>query len=453
MFGSLKLYGKEKKKEENKKRPLSSPDKQPEPKKRVAFDLEKTVVYETDNSSEDEEEAGMKSKGYSADSEESDENKEDRESDIPTTVQQKLTETAKHTMEVVEAIDAIKETINTDNKIADSTKRVFNRQLKVILEAVNKLQLTNVADIAAREERAILQKFNIEAVAEMKKTAKKMATKERTQQPNYAEKLKLSTSKIPSRVPPISTPVILVYPPESEPQQTSDQTKEELKKAVKPIQKGLQIESLKKIGKGGVALRTSNQKDIRKLKKVLENEGLKTREPTKLKPNIIVYNVPNEIKKEDLNPLIRNQNYPEMTQVVFDENVKPAFGIKRKFGNTTSWVLEVSPNARIGMLQLGKLYIDFSACKVEDYLRIPRCYNCQQFGHITKKCENTKVCSICATEGHSHKECKVPESKAVCRNCKRFNRPHNHSVRSVGCPYYQRLIRERKEKTDYLDED
>lgn len=446
--------GKNKNENENKKRPLSTPEKQ-QVSKKVAFGKvrELRAVDLANEVSSGEESTSEKEEYDMEEEDESEEDEENQNTDITETVKQKITLITKCSMTVADAIDAMKETINADEKIAESTKRVLNRQLRKILEATNELQLANAADLAATEERKIWQKRNAEATAKIRQTLKKVESaveQKKNDRPSYAEKLKVSTAKIPKKVSRISEPVLLVYPPESEPQQTSDQTKEKLKKAINPVQKGLKIDGIRRIGKGGVALQTENKKQLAQLAKVLEKEGLKTKKPSRLRPNIIIYDVPDEIKKEDLNAAIRSQNYPEVDQSFFDERVKPAFGIRRKGRNTTNWVMEVDPYVRAGILELGKLYIDFSSCKVEDYVRITRCYNCQQFGHTTKNCKNTKTCSICAAENHSHRECKIPENKAVCKNCKMFNRPHNHSVRSIECPYYQQLIKKKKERTDYF---
>ena len=152
----------------------------------------------------------------------------------------------------------------------------------------------------------------------------------------------------------------------------------------------------------------------------------------------------------ELAAAIGNQNnFPENKLKEIKNEITPLFAIRRKSTEVSSWVLEVTPEARITLLSKERLHIAYKTCKVEDYLRISRCYNCQKFGHASKDCKNTRVCSICAQDGHGHDNCKIKEDKAICRNCRNYSNPANHSVRSVTCPYYQSLIRNLKNRIDY----
>lgn len=327
-----------------------------------------------------------------------------------------------------QAVMNITDTIAENTEIEKSTKNKIKKELIKILEAIHALQASATVLNTPQQSRERIPL-----------------------QGSYAEKLKLSTSKIPKKLPE-PQPVILIYPTASTPDQTSEQTKEKVKEAINPVEGGWQIAGIRKIRNGGIALRTSKEcgRNVIQLKNSIEQKGMIIKEPTKLKPTVIIKNVPNELTPAEIQAAIKNQNFPEIPIEVIAKEIKPVFGIRRRNGTTSNWVVEVTPRARNGILQQGKLYIDYRVCPVEDYQRITRCYNCQKFGHPAAKCNRTKVCSICSQEGHSHKECQIKEDQAKCGNCKALNQPHNHSVRNLKCPYYQRLLAERRQRTDYI---
>ena len=61
-------------------------------------------------------------------------------------------------------------------------------------------------------------------------------------------------------------------------------------------------------------------------------------------------------------------------------------------------VVEVSPKIRETLLDAGRVYIDFAACRVVDHLSVTRCYRCQGYGHGVKFCKKS-VCSHCGKVG------------------------------------------------------
>jgi hypothetical protein len=65
--------------------------------------------------------------------------------------------------------------------------------------------------------------------------------------------------------------------------------------------------------------------------------------------------------------------------------------------------------------------------------RVTRCFNCQKYGHIARKCRNPATCAECA-ENHSTNECtKEPETRRKCAVCS-----GNHGAGSSHCPAERR---------------
>lgn len=58
-----------------------------------------------------------------------------------------------------------------------------------------------------------------------------------------------------------------------------------------------------------------------------------------------------------------------------------------------------------------------------------RCFNCQQYGHISPHCKNEKICGNCASPGHTHRECSNTQQK--CSNC-----GGQHRANDNRCPIF-----------------
>ena len=84
-----------------------------------------------------------------------------------------------------------------------------------------------------------------------------------------------------------------------------------------------------------------------------------------------------------------------------------------------------------------------SACATvwTDKPEVQRCFNCQQFGHLAGRCQNTTICGNCATSGHSHKDCTNTMMK--CANCQ-----GQHRANDSRCPRFPFLNGENQEASN-----
>lgn len=90
-----------------------------------------------------------------------------------------------------------------------------------------------------------------------------------------------------------------------------------------------------------------------------------------------------------------------------------------------------------------------SGVHVKDYADVVRCYKCQSYGHVAKYCKDKLCCGFCAGE-HDRRQCSADQSlPEVCRACKRFGKPANHSVTFKECPAYLRAVEESIRRTEY----
>ncbi|GFT59989.1 uncharacterized protein TNCV_2686781 [Trichonephila clavipes] len=157
-------------------------------------------------------------------------------------------------------------------------------------------------------------------------------------------------------------------------------------------------------------------------------------------PDIIVKNVPNEVNNEDLLKVISEQN-PEV--VIDDESIRQCrvrFTLKT-FQHTRHVVIETHPTVRKFILRQTRLKIIWSACDVDDFLIINRCFNCLGYNHRADESNNTLACFHCSGE-HKGQDCPNRDA-AACTNCIRLNHKTknihkkvnvNHKPFSECCP-------------------
>jgi hypothetical protein len=167
-------------------------------------------------------------------------------------------------------------------------------------------------------------------------------------------------------------------------------------------------------------------------------------------PNIIIYNVPEEVTVDNAEDIISIQN-PELNLNVGD--VKPKFAFRGK-RNTRNLVIEVGAQTRQKIFNT-KLKIGWHICNTEDYIAVTRCFRCSRYSHKASSCNNEETCPHC-TGGHKLKDCSASSSDYKCINCVNFNKYsrnakvcENHSSLDKSCPSLQAVITKYKQNTDY----
>lgn len=156
---------------------------------------------------------------------------------------------------------------------------------------------------------------------------------------------------------------------------------------------------------------------------------------------------------EDFKDHLLTQNLAdkEFSKEDVEKQVRLCYKTGRRDTPTCNWVIEVSPQIRSVLLDEGRFYLDFAACKVVDHLVVTRCYKCQRYGHVEKHCKRAggPLCSHCGREGHLRSACSRSDDKPVCINCLAAKRPCEHRVGSTDCPMYRRLLENHLSLVDY----
>lgn len=257
---------------------------------------------------------------------------------------------------------------------------------------------------------------------------------------------------------PRETSVVLVYPETDEGENaklTSEDTRRKLAEIINPKEQFIQVKNIRKVRRGGIAVETANREGARK---ILENvavreSGLRPREPSRTRPKILVYDLPDSKKEEEDDVIegIREQN-PDLEEpnTPFKNDIKVIRKIKSNRQGRAHWVLECSPRLRSLLLERERIYYEWESNRIKEYDDVTRCYKCQMYGHVAKFCkEKDPACGHCAGP-HETRECPKKDEQAVCTVCKKFNKEYrSHGVTAKECPAYQRAVAMRQRSTDY----
>jgi hypothetical protein len=255
---------------------------------------------------------------------------------------------------------------------------------------------------------------------------------------------------------------------------TSNDLRKIIKEKINTTTINIGINLIKNISKGGILLECDSNEDINKFSQHL-NETVRNlaeiKIPTKKSPKMIIYNLSNDITKEELIEAIPKQN-PLIADLLsksrnIESQIKFKFFTKSNFKDCKNAVIEVPPELRKLLINLNKINIVWSKCSVKDYIIIMRCFKCLSFGHLSKDkegnncCKNDIRCSYCA-EDHSFKDCtkNYSQNHNTCINCinhnvktknQKFHYNINHSAMDKNCPVFKYVENQIKSKTNYGD--
>ena len=248
--------------------------------------------------------------------------------------------------------------------------------------------------------------------------------------------------------------VILVYH-KDETKTDSEETKKALKEVIAPKDLGIQPRAIRKVQKGGVVVESGTRRGAQKIREIAGRvEKLKIAAPRKILPKILVYDLDRELTDEDIGEYMFKQNLVEagVKRAELAEGFRICYRTGRRDLPVVNLVVEVSPKIREILLDAGRVYIDFAACRVVDHLSVTRCYRCQGYGHGVKFCKKPEgecVCSHCGKVGHYFRNCNVGGENPSCANCLAAKKPSDHRVGTSECPIYKRLVAQRVSMTQY----
>ena len=171
----------------------------------------------------------------------------------------------------------------------------------------------------------------------------------------------------------------------------------------------------------------------------------------RLRPLVIIKGISKDVPESDVVKLVRTQN-PRVQ--ASEEDVRVRFVRKNRKDDLFNCVLEVSPDVRVRLLELGRVSIDHQRVHVSDFSQLVQCFKCLGFGHTRPKCtSDVQRCSHCASAGHDFASCpdKADASKQKCHNCSSSGRSdvRHSATSSKHCEMIKRMEKRLTSRTDY----
>lgn len=116
--------------------------------------------------------------------------------------------------------------------------------------------------------------------------------------------------------------------------------------------------------------------------------------------------------------------------------------IRKAYGGTQTARISLPDAAAQKALQIGKLKIGWSICRVREPVILKRCFRCLEFGHIAGACKSSydrsKLCRKCGEANHIAKDC---TSKTRCMFCVTNKEEETgHIAGSVKCPVFKKAL-------------
>ncbi|CAI6371881.1 unnamed protein product [Macrosiphum euphorbiae] len=135
--------------------------------------------------------------------------------------------------------------------------------------------------------------------------------------------------------------------------------------------------------------------------------------PKKL--GVIIYDVDGGICKDELTECLVAQNAELGITAEDMGNSMPLHKLGPRSSDVVHWIMEVPPSV-LAKIENKSLYMGMTRCRCKLHSTLPQCYNCQQFGHTSARCEQkTPSCRNCAG-AHDSRACK--DYGVKCENCK-----------------------------------
>jgi hypothetical protein len=220
-----------------------------------------------------------------------------------------------------------------------------------------------------------------------------------------------------------------------------------LRKKINVRSKGIGIVNIKKLKNDKILINCVSEEDRSNMKReIADQTDLITEEPKRKKPLIIIKGIIKGITDEDLNESIQKQN--KKLQIV--ENIRILFRKRNRNSLMANLVCRVEPDTWRSLTTEGKISVGYQRLVVEDFSPVVQCYNCLEFGHMSKFCENKIKCPYCGEE-HPLSDCerKTNGQSPICSNCRDGEKDSNHSATRHECAIWKFFDKKMREMTDY----
>lgn len=223
------------------------------------------------------------------------------------------------------------------------------------------------------------------------------------------------------------------------PKETSDNVLTKMKATLDLKQSGARMERIRKARDQKVVVKCATKEDMVKIKgQIQTNTELTVREPLNQDPLVCVRGVLSCYSNEEILDHIKAQN-GHILEGVDKSALKMKVKYRKRARNPHEChpVLELSPEVWKKFTQIGKIYVGFGRCSVEDQSPLVQCMRCLGYGHTKALCKEKDACNHCGGE-HTGRDCpsKARNEPPKCVNCTRAKRTGSdlaHTAYSAEC--------------------
>ena len=242
--------------------------------------------------------------------------------------------------------------------------------------------------------------------------------------------------------------------PKTDAIKTADETKTALMKALDPKSLGMTFDKVVKIGRNCVKLE-SEKSDLSTIPRdLLEKAGLTAKSQDKALPRLSILDVSVDLSPEQVKEAILAQNFDSAPLDILSlatSSLKVMFRFGPREKRTCHWILECDPVVRKFLLTSRRVYVGWNACRIQDHIRVARCYKCQKFGHNSSDFRSDTQCGHCAAS-HETRACPNLQQDPSCANCMRLGHKGaviKHKASASSCPCYLKRVDSRIANTNY----
>lgn len=145
----------------------------------------------------------------------------------------------------------------------------------------------------------------------------------------------------------------------------------------------------------------------------LKQKGYVVKEGVKKLPMMMVYYIVKIPDEKDVKEL-QERNFEDMSEQEFLRASKVKRKIKQAQDRRSkekeekkTWIVEASCEVFKKSMARGRMYLEWEAVKVKEYLDVVRCFKCQGYGQVGKVCSEKKdTCGRCVGS-HRTEKCEV----------------------------------------------